>query len=81
MAKKAQKTKTPSTEQAQGAAMDMEQTEALKAQLVLTGKDIVAIGEEAELLVGGKNYNTAIISTIDGIRAVRMSPWIGLRRR
>lgn len=49
--------------------MDMEQTEALKAQLVLTGKDIVAIGEEAELLVGGKNYNTAIISTIDGIRA------------
>ncbi|MBC7355114.1 MAG: phosphoenolpyruvate synthase [Desulfomicrobiaceae bacterium] len=69
MAKKAHKTKTPSTEQAQGAAMDMEQTEALKAQLVLTGKDIVAIGEEAELLVGGKNYNTAIISTIDGIRA------------
>ncbi|MFW6323618.1 MAG: PEP/pyruvate-binding domain-containing protein [Desulfovibrionales bacterium] len=41
----------------------------LKKKLVLTGADIVAIGEEAELLVGGKNYNTAIISQIEGVRA------------
>ena len=38
-------------------------------QLVLTGADIVGIGPEAELLVGGKNYNTALISEIDGIQA------------
>ncbi|MEA4858735.1 PEP/pyruvate-binding domain-containing protein, partial [Solidesulfovibrio sp.] len=37
--------------------------------LILTGADIVAIGEEAEILVGGKNYNTALISQIAGIRA------------
>lgn len=43
--------------------------DAIKKQLVLTGEDIIAIGEEAELLVGGKNYNTAIISTIEGVRA------------
>lgn len=43
--------------------------EQIEKQLVLTGKDIVTIGEDAELLVGGKNYNTAIISTIEGIRA------------
>ena len=42
---------------------------ALKKKLILTGADIVAIGEEAELLVGGKNYNTAIISQIAGISA------------
>ena len=45
------------------------QIEQIQKQLVLTGKDIVTIGEDAELLVGGKNYNTAIISTIEGIRA------------
>ncbi|MFW5931740.1 MAG: hypothetical protein ACOCSI_01470, partial [Desulfohalobiaceae bacterium] len=38
-------------------------------KLVLTGKDIVKMGEEAELLVGGKNYNTAIISQIENLRA------------
>lgn len=38
-------------------------------KLILNGADIVAIGEEAELLVGGKNYNTAIISQVEGIRA------------
>ncbi|WP_461209352.1 PEP/pyruvate-binding domain-containing protein [Desulfocurvus sp. DL9XJH121] len=38
-------------------------------QTVLTGADIVSIGEEAEILVGGKNYNTAIISQVKGIRA------------
>ena len=37
--------------------------------MVSSGHDIVAIGEEAELLVGGKNYNTAIISQIKDIRA------------
>ena len=42
---------------------------ALTQKLILTGADIVAIGEEAELLVGGKNYNTAIISQVQGIRA------------
>lgn len=41
---------------------------ALKKKLVLDGADIVAIGAEAELLVGGKNYNTAIISQVDGVR-------------
>lgn len=41
----------------------------LKARLVLTGADIVAIGPDAELLVGGKNYNTAIISDVANIRA------------
>lgn len=38
-------------------------------KLVLTGADIVAIGPEAELIVGGKNYNTALISEIEGIQA------------
>ncbi len=38
-------------------------------KLILTGADIVAIGESAELLVGGKNYNTALISEIAGIQA------------
>ncbi len=42
--------------------------EGLKEKLVLTGADIVAIGEEAELLVGGKNYNTALINQVQGIR-------------
>lgn len=41
----------------------------LKDQLVLTGQEITDIGEDAELLVGGKNYNTAIISTVENIRA------------
>tara|TARA_Y100001954_G_scaffold127604_1_gene136771 strand:+ start:15623 stop:19207 length:3585 start_codon:yes stop_codon:yes gene_type:complete len=43
--------------------------ERLKQQLVLNGAEIKSIGEEAELLVGGKNYNTAIISQVPGIRA------------
>ena len=46
-----------------------ESPEAIRKKLVLTGADIVAIGEEAELLVGGKNYNTALISQIEGIQA------------
>ena len=50
-------------------ATPSDRIEQIQKQLVLTGKDIVTIGEDAELLVGGKNYNTAIISTIEGIRA------------
>ena len=29
---------------------------------IMTGADIVRMGEPAEMLVGGKNYNTALIS-------------------
>ncbi len=43
--------------------------ESLKKKLVLNGAEIKKIGEDAELLVGGKNYNTAIISQVAGIRA------------
>jgi len=38
-------------------------------KLVLNGQDIVTLGELAELLVGGKNYNTALISQVENIRA------------
>lgn len=41
----------------------------LGKKLVLTGADIVELGPEAELLVGGKNYNTALINEIEGIQA------------
>ena len=37
-------------------------------KLVLNGADIMSMGVEAELLVGGKNYNTAIISQGPGVR-------------
>lgn len=43
--------------------------EAVQKKLVLNGAEIVQIGPEAELLVGGKNYNTALISQIQGIQA------------
>lgn len=43
--------------------------EDLTKKLILTGADIVSIGPDAEVLVGGKNYNTALISEIDGIQA------------
>lgn len=42
--------------------------EELKNKLLLTGQEIVTLGKEGEYLVGGKNYNTAIISQIKGIR-------------
>ncbi len=42
-------------------------TEELAKRHVLTGAEIVAMGEEAELLVGGKNYNTALISRVPGV--------------
>lgn len=41
--------------------------EALKEKLVLTGADIMAIGESAEIIVGGKNYNTAKIHEVKGV--------------
>ena len=44
-------------------------TKDISAKFVLTGAEIIAIGEEAELLVGGKNYNTALISQIQGIQS------------
>ncbi|MBQ2517014.1 MAG: hypothetical protein II543_07130, partial [Desulfovibrio sp.] len=43
--------------------------EDIKKQLVLTGAEIVLLGESGELLVGGKNDNTAIISQIKEIQA------------
>ena len=60
-----------SQEKSKTTSSDKDQTDvaALKQKRILTGADIVAIGEEAELLVGGKNYNTAIISQIAGIKA------------
>ena len=36
---------------------------------IMTGADIVRMGEPAEMLVGGKNYNTALISRVEGIRS------------
>ncbi len=59
--------KTPVTKS--GGKAVKESPEAIRKKLVLTGADIVALGEEAELLVGGKNYNTALISEIEGIQA------------
>ncbi|MBQ4133202.1 MAG: phosphoenolpyruvate synthase, partial [Desulfovibrionaceae bacterium] len=40
----------------------------LMKKLVLNGAEIAAIGVEAELLVGGKNYNTAIIDQVPGVK-------------
>lgn len=48
-------------------------SETIQKKLVLTGADIVKLGPEAELLVGGKNYNTALISQIEGIQASAFS--------
>lgn len=70
MAKPAQEKPKSKTEAATDAGnKPAPDTGALKKKLILDGADIVAIGEEAELLVGGKNYNTAIISQVQGIRA------------
>ena len=43
--------------------------EDIRKLLVLTGADIVQLGASGEMLVGGKNYNTAIISQIKEIQA------------
>ncbi len=53
----------------QGDAKKSEKIEKLKSQLVLNAREITEIGVESELLVGGKNYNTAIMNTIENIRA------------
>ena len=58
-------TKTPSATKNR---QDEVPVEDLLKRLVLTGADIVRIGEDAELLVGGKNYNTALISRVEGVR-------------
>ncbi|MDD3313300.1 PEP/pyruvate-binding domain-containing protein [Pseudodesulfovibrio sp.] len=66
MAKNQKKTaETADAEKAKAPA----KTETLKSKMILNGADIKKIGEDAELLVGGKNYNTAIISQVPGIRA------------
>lgn len=57
-------TKTPSATKNR---QDEVPVEDLLKRLVLTGADIVRIGEDAELLVGGKNYNTALISRVEGV--------------
>ncbi|MFW6325486.1 MAG: PEP/pyruvate-binding domain-containing protein [Desulfovermiculus sp.] len=60
---KAAEQKSPSPEQ----GTDIEAK--ILNKLLLSGADIVHMGEKAELLVGGKNYNTAIISELENIRA------------
>ena len=70
MAKSAQEKNKNNLERADGVGKKSASDLAgLKKKLILDGADIVAIGEEAEILVGGKNYNTAIISQIQGIKA------------
>ena len=64
MAKSSQE--KPKKQEKQENSVDIE---ALKQKVILNGADIAMIGEQAELLVGGKNYNTAIISQVVGIKA------------
>nr|WP_298069029.1 PEP/pyruvate-binding domain-containing protein [uncultured Mailhella sp.] len=45
-------------------SMDIRET---GSSFIMTGADIVRMGEAAEMLVGGKNYNTALISRVEGI--------------
>jgi pyruvate,water dikinase len=66
---KTQKKAAEKADAKNGKAKSQANGENLKQKLVLSGADIKKIGEEAELLVGGKNYNTAIISQVPGIRA------------
>lgn len=42
--------------------------EEIAKKLIFDGHDIVSLGKSAELLVGGKNYNTALISQVENIR-------------
>lgn len=48
-------------------AKTTETTDDLQKKLVLTGADIMSIGEVSETIVGGKNYNTAHIHEIPGV--------------
>ena len=66
---KKDKAQNPAQEPAPDQKAQKADLSAIKQKLVLTGADIAAIGEESELLVGGKNYNTAIISQIKAIQA------------
>lgn len=59
----------PEAEKPKAKAKGKDESAEIAKKLILNGADIVAIGEEAELLVGGKNYNTAIISQVEGIQA------------
>lgn len=61
--------KTPADNNAPTQNAGTSKKDDVQKKLVLTGADIVGIGPDAELLVGGKNYNTALISEIDGIQA------------
>ena len=57
------------TEEIMGNKQSAKSPEDIRKQLVLTGADIVQLGASGEMLVGGKNYNTAIISQIKEIQA------------
>ena len=48
--------------------MSMDTMNETGSRFIMTGADIVRMGESAEMLVGGKNYNTALISRVEGIR-------------
>lgn len=48
--------------------MSMDTINETGSRFIMTGADIVRMGEPAEMLVGGKNYNTALISRVEGIR-------------
>jgi len=61
--------KAPAKVNKQQDVIRTEKIEKTKSQLVLNAREIMEIGVESELLVGGKNYNTAIMNTIENIRA------------
>ena len=65
-------TKTPSATKNR---QDEVPVEDLLKRLVLTGADIVRIGEDAELLVGGKNYNTAGLKAFAFLSSAPFRPW------
>lgn len=69
MAKGQQKVADAEKTNAKPAKQKASKVDELKKKIVLCGADIVTIGEEAEIIVGGKNYNTALISQVEGIRA------------
>ncbi len=61
--------KNSQTDKSSQAKVANDSAETLRKKLVLTGADIAKIGPDAEMIVGGKNYNTALISQIEGIQA------------
>lgn len=58
-------TKTPSATKNR---QDEVPVEDILKRLVLIGADIVWIGEDIELLAGGKNYNMALTSRVEDVR-------------